>query len=51
MIQKIWIHRNNVLHDTEAINIVSGKEHLIEAAFLEHLQGLEHLPSVYAPYI
>ena len=50
MIQKMWIHRNNVLHETEAIDLISGKEHLIEAVFLEHLQGLDHLPTVYAPY-
>lgn len=39
-----------MLHDTDAINIVSGKEHLIEAVFLEQLQGLDNLPHVYAPY-
>ena len=46
----MWVHRNNVLHETDAINLVSGKEHLIEAVFLEHLQGLDNLPHVYAPY-
>ena len=50
IIQKLWIHRNSVLHETEAINLVSGKEHLTEAVFLEHLQGLDNLPNVYAPY-
>ena len=50
MIQKMWNHRNNVLHETEAIDLVSGEEPLIEAVFLEHLQGLDDLPTVYAPY-
>ena len=36
IIQKMWVHRNNVLHETDAINLVSGKEHLVEAVFLEH---------------
>ena len=50
MIQKMWIHRNSILHETEAIDLVSGKDYLIEAAFLEHVQGLDDLPTVYAPY-
>ena len=50
MLQKLWIHRNNALHETEAIDILSGKEHLIEAVFLDHLQGLDNLPTAYAPY-
>ena len=50
MIQKMWIHRNNALHETEAIDILSGREHLTEAVFLEHLQGLDQLPTEYAPY-
>ena len=50
IIQQIWTHRNNMLHETEAINYVSGMEHLQEAIFLEHLQGLDNLPYVYASY-
>ena len=50
MIQKMWIHRNKVLHEKEAINLLSGKDHLVEAIFLEHIQGLDQLPTVYAPY-
>ena len=42
------MHRNNVLYDTDVINTVRVKEHLIEVVFLEHLQGLDNLPHAYA---
>ena len=50
IIQQIWIHRNNILHETTAINHLSGMEHLVEAVSLEHNRGLHNLPYVYAPY-
>ena len=50
IIHQIWLHRNNTLHETEVIDIISGAEHLQEAIFLEHLQGLDNLPYVYASY-
>ena len=45
-----WIHRNNLLHKSNAYDILSGREHLEEAVFVEYSAGLDNLPYIYAPY-
>ena len=49
-IQQLWIHRNNILHETTSIDMLSGKEQLSEAISSEYIQGLQDLPHVYASY-
>ena len=48
IIQQLWIYRNNVLHNTSSIDILSGKEQLSTAISSEYKQGLKDLPHVYA---
>lgn len=49
-IQQIWIHRNNILHNTPSIDFISGKEHLVSDISSGHEAGLATLPRFYATY-
>jgi len=50
IIYEVWIRRNSVLHDTDAIHQVSGIAKLHQAISLEHTRGLGHLHRVYNRY-
>ena len=50
VIHQPWMHRNEVLHETEAIDQLSGIEILKEAITYEYNTGLDSLPYVYTPY-
>ena len=45
-----WTHRNSILHETEAIDLLSGVGQLTVAVVNDYEQGLGELPSVYTPY-
>ena len=50
IIYQLWTHRNNCLHETEALNQNSGIDQLKLAIVHEHALGLLDLPTVYRPY-
>ena len=50
VIHQHWMHRNEVLHETEAIDQLSGIEILKEDITYEYNTGLDSLPYVYTPY-
>ena len=50
IIHQLWIHRNSNMHETEAINQMSGKDNLIQAIVHECTLGLKDLPPVYSTY-
>ena len=45
-----WTHRNSILHETEAIDLLSGVGQLTVAVINEYEQGLGELPSIYTNY-
>ena len=45
-----WTHRNSILHETEAIDLLSGVVQLTVAVINEYEQGLGELPSIYTNY-
>ena len=49
-VHQIWIHRNATLHDTEAIDVVSGIDSLSASVTTEYELGYEHLPHVYSSF-
>ena len=50
IIQKRWIHRNSVLHETEAIARQTGLEELKTGIYEEYELGLDELSSIYTSY-
>ena len=50
IIQTHWIHRNQCLHETEALARLSGLGELKTAISREYEMGLGDLPSVYTSY-
>ena len=46
----IWKHRNNVLHDTEAIHQLSGMEILKQSITAVYNLGQDELPMPYSPF-
>ena len=50
IIQNHWIHRNLVLHKTEALAKLSGVKELKKTTLKEYEIGLGELPSVYTSY-
>ena len=50
IIQSHWIHRNQCLHETEALARLSGVEDLKAAIANEYELGLGELPLVYTSY-
>ena len=50
IIYQIWTHRNNCLHETQALTQNCGKDQLKLAIIHEHVLGIGDLPSVYRPY-
>ena len=50
IIQSHWIHRNQCLHETEALARLSGVDDLKTAIAREYELGLGELPSVYTSY-
>ena len=47
---QLWIQRNDVLHNTDAINALSGIVPLKATITLEHALGPINLPGVYSSY-
>ncbi len=47
---QIWMNRNSILHESEAINKVSGLAKLQQAITTEHARGPGHLHRVYNRY-
>ena len=47
---QLWIQRNDVLHNTDAIHALSGIIPLKATITLEHTLGPIHLPGVYSSY-
>ena len=47
---QLWLQRNDVLHNTEAIHELSGISPLRDTIIQEHGLGLDHLPGVYSTY-
>ena len=45
-----WTHMNSILHETEAIDLLSGVGQLTVALINEYKQGLGELPSIYTLY-
>jgi len=51
IIYQLWMHRNAALHDTDAINQISGAEKLLQMAIMvERTIGLASLHRVYTRY-
>ena len=50
IVYQIWIHRNSILHGTEAIHQVSGLAKLQQAITTKHARGPGHLHRVYNSY-
>ena len=46
----IWKHRNNVLHDTDAVHQLSGMEILKQSITAEYKLGQVELPMPYSPF-
>ena len=47
---QIWWHCNNILHQHDKVNILSGLALLCESIRVEHNSGLQSLPNIYNPY-
>ena len=47
---QLWMHRNDVLHASSRIHILSGLVHLQNSICSEFSTGLQHLPSTYSRY-
>ena len=50
LVHGMWLHRNHALHETPAIDFLSGSDQLREAILRECRIGLDTLPPVYSPY-
>ena len=50
IIYQLWMHRNAALHDTEAIDQLSGADKLQVAIMTEHTIGRSSLHPVYNQY-
>lgn len=48
--QQLWLHRNDVLHNTEALNMLSGLTTLKLIIATEYNAGSSNLPGVYSTY-
>ena len=46
----LWKHRNQVLHDTDAIHQLSGMDLLKQAITAEYTLGQDELPMPYSPF-
>ena len=47
---QLWVHRNEALHDSNTIHILSGLAQLHTSISFEYNTGVLHLPSVYRRY-
>jgi len=50
MIYQLWCHRNDILHETEAFDNLSGLDMLKLSIEREHQEGASDLPNVYLSY-
>ena len=50
MLHKLWIHRNNILHQTQQFQVLSGLPILKTSMTREYNIGLSALPSLYSSY-
>ena len=47
---QLWKHRNDILHKSEQLSIISVKELLKSTIITEHELGLDDLPSLFSKY-